>query len=301
MVHRRNLFPHRDPRGNEIQFDAMKRNRSLWVELSDKLKNQFGHADAVRWKDILAAYKKLRQRIKNNELPSLPRIYAFYKDVELVVGDSPIPITALTPRSETIRMDDASSVSHAAGTAAAHAAAPAGTSTVPPVPFETPTPTRVSPCEIDHAAVINGMGNLRSIVESYGQTLQRIGRMLSKEIQVRRWEDSEYGDTVLLDDGSDAVVEMYDAVAAEAAAQAPTQATVEAMEAAVAENEMEDAQAQAVADVAGVEAAAMTDMAEATAAAATVADESHEVEHEAEDQSQGPATKKAKIEGRFDS
>lgn len=291
----------------KAKFDAMKRNRSLWVELSDKLKNHFGHTRtpaqcAVRWKNILAAYKESRQGIKNNEPPALPRICAFYKEVEAVVGDQPIPITALTPSGETIRLDDASSVSHAAAAAAAHAAASAsaGTSTVPPVPFSTPTtPARRSRSGIDHAAVMSSLTELRSIVESHGQTLQRIERMLSKEVQLGRRADGGYDDTVLLDEGSGAVVEMHEAVAAEAAAQAAAQAAVAAAatEAAVAENAVANAQAQAVADVAAAQAAAV---AEATAGA--VVGESHEVEvgHDTEDPSQGPATKKARIEGRVD-
>lgn len=77
----------------KLKFQTMKRNRVLWVELSDKLRLHYGHDRtaaqcAVRWKNIMSAYKDSRDDLTS--LRDDPKLCPFFKDVEAVLGDNPL-------------------------------------------------------------------------------------------------------------------------------------------------------------------------------------------------------------------
>lgn len=77
----------------KTKFLSMKRNRALWVELSEKLQKHYGHHRtasqcAVRWKNIMSSYKECRESVQRAN--SSPKVCSFFKQVEAVLGDPPL-------------------------------------------------------------------------------------------------------------------------------------------------------------------------------------------------------------------
>lgn len=91
-----------------LKFQTMKRNRPLWEELADKLHRVY-HFErtatqcAVRWKNIIAAYKDSRECIKTS--PQQARVCSFFKEVEAVLGDDPLLLPSMQP-AEALRLED---------------------------------------------------------------------------------------------------------------------------------------------------------------------------------------------------
>eukprot|EP00177_Eucheuma_denticulatum_P002566 GFKZ01004610.1.p1 GENE.GFKZ01004610.1~~GFKZ01004610.1.p1 ORF type:complete len:514 (-),score=102.28 GFKZ01004610.1:1183-2724(-) len=76
-----------------LKFQVMKRNRSLWEELSARMRSQFGHQRtasqcSVRWKNLIASYKESRDNIKLS--PAKAKACPFFKEVEAVLRDEPL-------------------------------------------------------------------------------------------------------------------------------------------------------------------------------------------------------------------
>lgn len=91
------------------KFLTMKRNRTLWVELSGRLRKHYGHERtpaqcAVRWKNILSAYKESREVLQNPRPDG--KVCSFFKEVEAVVGDPPLVLSAVSmPERHAVTSD----------------------------------------------------------------------------------------------------------------------------------------------------------------------------------------------------
>lgn len=151
------------------KFQTMKRNRTLWVELSDKLRKHFGHDRtaaqcAVRWKNIIAAYKDSRDGLRAPG-PD-PRVCAFFKEVEAVLGDPPLALPAPP------------------GAAAGPVGAAGDYIRVGEMPAGEGGGSFVRPGkrERDMGSVFAVLGELRAAIAVQGQALVRIEKMLGKEI-----------------------------------------------------------------------------------------------------------------------
>ena len=81
---------------------VVKRNRVLWVELSEKSRQQYGHDRtpaqcSVRWKNILSSYKSCRDSLTDLHFDG--KLHSFFKEVEAIIGDPPIAIPRDNPRN----------------------------------------------------------------------------------------------------------------------------------------------------------------------------------------------------------
>lgn len=79
----------------KLKFQTMKRNRTLWIELSDKMRRHYGHERspvqcAVRWKNIISAYKDSRDALRNPRPDG--KVCLFFKEVEAILGDPPLKL-----------------------------------------------------------------------------------------------------------------------------------------------------------------------------------------------------------------
>lgn len=92
------------------KFQTMKRNRTLWVELSEKLRKRYGHDRtssqcAVRWKNIMSAYKDSRESLRQPDGDR--KVCSFFKEVEAVLGDPPISLPCGTNSEAVLRASGA--------------------------------------------------------------------------------------------------------------------------------------------------------------------------------------------------
>lgn len=163
------------------KFQTMKRNRTLWVELSEKLRKHFGHDRtaaqcAVRWKNIIATYKDSRDGLR--AAGPDPRVCAFFKEVEAVLGDPPLSLPPAAAASSAA----AAAASDYMRVAELPAAASVAATTVGPAAGSSFVGGRGTKRDRDLAGVLAALGELRAAVAVQGQALERIEKMLSKEV-----------------------------------------------------------------------------------------------------------------------
>lgn len=166
-----------------IKFQAMKRNRSLWEELSERMRCQFGHHRtasqcSVRWKNLIASYKESRDSAKQS--PEKARAYPFFKEVEAVLRDEPL----LLP----IRSHDNTAVENEIENAEGK-----GTSEICEGAVAEGK-VSVGKREREHSMVMRMLGELKENVAACMSVLQTQGRLLERvasKLEIAEEEEGE--------------------------------------------------------------------------------------------------------------